>query len=161
MIGLGCSSGAQDDTPPPDGGRTAADAAQDESGPTTGVLGDDLTNEDATVTVSSFESDVDSDNQFDQPEGVYVAIDVTIKAHDDYFVSSGSWQFSATDGTTVTAESYVAGVSGMLEIQTIHSGQKAHGLVVFDVDPDMLKGDVTITHSDRMLGTLSWVYTIE
>jgi len=107
---------------------------------TDAALGETLNiDEEARVTVTEVDTSVESDNQFDEPRyGGYASAAVEVEALESMLVTVTDFKLIAKDGTAYKSMLFVYGFDGVLEHQTIKAGQKASGLVIFDVDPKNL-----------------------
>lgn len=89
------------------------------------------------VTITEVDLDVKSDNSLDKAKnGAFVAAYVKIEALTDAMII-GPHDFSIMDAENVVYDStYTLGIDKVLESDTLDTGQKAKGWVVFDVDPE-------------------------
>lgn len=160
LVGLACSSGSSSDET--SDASEAATTASEEKTPDqwrTAPIGDPIDNGDVVVTVDNLVFGVESGNSaFKAKNGVFATIDVSMEVTGDkYTVAATSWQLTAADGTTYSAEVLVPGIDDVLEFQTLSTGQKTSGKVVFDVDEAVFGDDsVTVSHTHTINDPITW-----
>jgi hypothetical protein len=159
IIALACGSGGSEpssDSPE----ENATDVGAEESSALS--LGDTADNGRVRVTVDNLEFGVASNNQFEVAENsedqTFTTVDVTIEVTGgDMMVATTDWQFTAGDGTTVTAKVIFSGIDGVLEFQTLSGGQKTSGKVVFDANPEVFDdGQATVIYKPFMMDPIVW-----
>lgn len=152
LVGLACSSGSGNDE------ASAAVEASEETQNAAAPLGEPIDNGDVIITVDNLVFGVESDTGFESKNGSFAVVEVSIEVTaDKYIVAATSWQLTAEDGTTYTAEAIVPGIEGVLEFQQLSSGQKTSGKVVFDVDESVFDdGEVTVTHTHTLNDPITW-----
>lgn len=157
LLGLACSSGGGNDEASDTAEAATADTTPSES--STAPLGDPIDNGDVIITVDNLVFGIESDNTtFEAKNGSFATIDVSIEVTSDkYVVAATSWQLTAEDGTTYTAEVVVPGIDDVLEFQQLSAGQKTSGKVVFDVDESVFgDGEVTVSHTHTINDPITW-----